>query len=338
MIDAESRLELAERLRGLAEAEGRIDDRPPIDSPDAAITEIQRAALGAYPDLAHCNLTSGVHSPETSRAVARCILFLMTELEFEWPRRSGIWNRLLTMKRAALGAAAGDLDVWPFYRREDYEGCEPDLTGVLQRIFRAHGLAAFRVDRALLVDSKLPSIEPTVHNGMLKDGSCSVQLDIALMLGGGNVICESFAGFGSSRGEAIDDAWSNFCNGSLPVFLAVFWGRTNQQVRVQQWQIDGTAWKATFGQFHLRNPDGMEFPAEAVSVMKSMITGLKPSGLLMWLRMFFSISQSGSIFEVLLNNEDWPAARQALENMPWPNVEGFYSVRWFVILERTDLA
>ena len=41
--------------------------------------------------------------------------------------------------------------------------------------------------------------------------------------------------------------------------------------------------------------------------------------------------------EVLLDNETWEEAQEQLAELDWPQPEGFYSVRNFLILQRQEV-
>ena len=135
MIDRAGRDRLALFLRRLAT--GRItnddyNDEYPVRSPDSGIEAISRAGWTLYSDTWTYRLR-GRHAltRETLRAVARCILFLHSDQEFEWtpePRRglTGFVLALLTFGRVdtrnwKTWRAQGDYENWPFLRRADFD-------------------------------------------------------------------------------------------------------------------------------------------------------------------------------------------------------------------------
>lgn len=88
-----------------------------------------------YDDLHKHKLTGKWAIPVEGKPIAaRYILFLKTDLEYEWPRKTGIkevpWAFLglftlgiasLIRNRIKTKGERGDKTVWPFYRRSDYE-------------------------------------------------------------------------------------------------------------------------------------------------------------------------------------------------------------------------
>lgn len=129
------RAHLARCLRLLAT--GRItnfefDDLASSRSCDVGVEVIRREAWYLYSDLRAYRLRGeDALSREGRREVARWIVFLGTDLAYEWPDARGIWRWvLLPLNVASLGLAGaamrwyfarhGDYEVWPFIRNEDF--------------------------------------------------------------------------------------------------------------------------------------------------------------------------------------------------------------------------
>lgn len=136
MIDRESRRTVCELLRHLAAGQisnDQFEDRLPGRSDDPAIFEIRHQAWLLYSDLREYRFVGKNRlSAEHRRAIARWILFLQSDLEYEWPRPAWyvyplfVLGNLFTL--GLLGQVftrrfkrCGDFDVWPFIRRSDYE-------------------------------------------------------------------------------------------------------------------------------------------------------------------------------------------------------------------------
>lgn len=137
MIDRRARDELGAALRGLAS--GRLSNdgfedrlsRAVWSSRDPGVRAVRWAAWTLYDDLHEHRLVGpralGRHG---RRPVARWVLFLKSNDEYQWPELAG-WLRLLllvpnlvTFNLIGRGLARwrdrrGDADVWPFLRRTD---------------------------------------------------------------------------------------------------------------------------------------------------------------------------------------------------------------------------
>ena len=98
---------------------------------DRALRAIFLFAWGQFSDLGAHKLT-GRHAPTPERRafLERCVLFLKTDLEFEWPLPKPSPARGL-LEMIGLGrrfraaeeeyTSKGDFEVWPFFRKADYE-------------------------------------------------------------------------------------------------------------------------------------------------------------------------------------------------------------------------
>jgi hypothetical protein len=147
MIDREARRQVAELLRHLVSGQitnDEFEDRLPQGSADRGVSEISSEAWYLYSDLWEHRLVGEQRlSPEARTSVARTVLFLQSDREYEWPewpfgsRFLSALLRLFTLGVFGRGAKAryekaGDIGVWPFLRREDYEAAlqaPPYLSG-----------------------------------------------------------------------------------------------------------------------------------------------------------------------------------------------------------------
>lgn len=138
MIDRNARNKLAEAMRALAS--GLItndefeDNHLPYSNEDIAIFEVfSKGAWCLYSDFQEYRL-AGIHrlEKETKHAVARWILFLKTDYPYEWPvptRKQALLRLLANLLTLGMAnrffirqfRAYGESDVWPFFRRTDYE-------------------------------------------------------------------------------------------------------------------------------------------------------------------------------------------------------------------------
>ncbi|ABI59616.1 hypothetical protein [Nitrosomonas eutropha] len=138
MIDREARDRFAQAIRALVAGtitNDQFEDirLPSLNTADPAIAAIyQEGAWHLYSDLEEHRLR-GKHalSPKDKSHVARWVLFLKTDLPYEWPELRG-------MRFFALGLAnlftfglanrfyanwfkqQGEVEVWPFIRQADY--------------------------------------------------------------------------------------------------------------------------------------------------------------------------------------------------------------------------
>jgi hypothetical protein len=136
MIERTSRRAVGELLRHLAAGQitnDQFEDRLPRGSSDAAVAQIRHQAWFLYSDLREYRFVGRDRlSDEHRREVARWILFLQSDLEYQWPRMSAPVSALLFVANlCTLGWVGrdvvrrfkrhGDFDVWPFIRRSECE-------------------------------------------------------------------------------------------------------------------------------------------------------------------------------------------------------------------------
>ena len=137
MIDRTARLaaaDLLERfLRGSA-TNDELEDGWPTSGSDSALSQIEFHIWGTYDDMSEYRLEPSTLPEETKALYSRTVLFLRTNLEYEWPElpafRLGATvlafatlglSRVLSIRKRARFRASGDLGVWPFLRRSDFE-------------------------------------------------------------------------------------------------------------------------------------------------------------------------------------------------------------------------
>lgn len=133
MVDRQARDGYAELLRHFAA--GRVLNRHYEDasnafvvSDDPAVFAVFWAVWPAYCDIRNHYMTDTHRlNREQRHLVARCILFLHSDHEYEWPVPSGkrVLMNLLTLgiygRLHPLPPSSGDQEVWPFFRRSDLE-------------------------------------------------------------------------------------------------------------------------------------------------------------------------------------------------------------------------
>ncbi|MBJ7575480.1 hypothetical protein [Luteimonas sp. MC1828] len=138
MIDREARDRFAQAIRALVAGTITNDEFegvrfPALDTADPAIAAIyQEGAWHLYSDLEEHRLR-GKHaiSRKDKSHVARWVLFLKTDLPYEWPELGGARFFALGLANLfTLGVAnrfyvkwfkqQGEVDIWPFIRHEDY--------------------------------------------------------------------------------------------------------------------------------------------------------------------------------------------------------------------------
>jgi len=136
MIDTPARKKSAKLLRHLAAGlitNDQYEDSQPRSADPAIYQIFYHGGWPLYSDLYEHRLRGKKSLPaEVKHGVARVILFLRSDLSYEWPVLTG-WRELgwsflslftfgcIGRKRYRHWMQFGDHDVWPFFRRADFE-------------------------------------------------------------------------------------------------------------------------------------------------------------------------------------------------------------------------
>jgi hypothetical protein len=135
MVDRRARDIAADAVRdfmGGSISNREYERRFPTAKGDPALWAIHTALWFGYSDTSEHTMTGKHASNDEGRAlVERCVLFLRTDLEFQWPVPSSLCLWYSFLRLVGLGWIAtrwgkqdmsiGDVDVWPFLKKADCE-------------------------------------------------------------------------------------------------------------------------------------------------------------------------------------------------------------------------
>ena len=203
------------------------------------------------------------------------------------------------------------------------------LVKEISELFSAHEVPFHVEEEWVVPHGRLPAIRatwfPREDSGLL---------EVETLLNDERIINECFAGIGEGR-NGISDALQNFCVNTFHVLLAAFWGVNEpDQVMVESWKIKGKSYTAYVGNLGTRGSDGVEpiIPDGLFDSVEKAILGSPQEGDTSWYRVFFCNVSGDQTFEALKNNEVWEAGLSSLKALPWVKVDGYYSVRNFLIV------
>lgn len=207
-----------------------------------------------------------------------------------------------------------------------------NLNHQLKEILEAHGLPCTEHQDWLVPNNTLPLIMMTWYPR--PDGESGV-LQIDILIDKDTRVQECFGGFGAGS-AGINNGIENFCQNSLHVILAAFWGiHDHHQIDIEQWQIADQSYTAYIGLFGTRAIDGKHpgIPEDAFQHIESTIKSSLNGELFNWFRTYFSnINDKERMFEALHNNNHWPIGNEMLRKIKWFEDSNFYSVRNFVVV------
>jgi hypothetical protein len=199
----------------------------------------------------------------------------------------------------------------------------------ISELFGRHGIACDVRDEWILPRSGLPALRAAWY-----PGSTSGRLDVEVLVREGVLIQESFAGIGEGN-TGLMDGLGNFTLNSFHVMLAALWGQNDpEQVTTEAWSIAGRKFLAYIGNVGTRSSSAVtpHIPTELMSELEKAIRAESLQCGTHWFRVYAGHLNANSTLEALMDNAEWPAGLSALKGLPWEKIEGFYSVRLFVIL------
>lgn len=134
MVDRQARDTAAALLRQFIDGLITNDEHErkfPRNKQDTALWAIYVQSWFSYSDLSEHTLTGKYALNDEGLALfERCLLFLKTDLEFQWPvPKIGLRYVLIRLlgfgwllkRRDQQEMSIGDVEVWPFLRKTDYE-------------------------------------------------------------------------------------------------------------------------------------------------------------------------------------------------------------------------
>lgn len=237
----------------------------------------------------------------------------------------------LGMRRGTLGAI---LDCVETEAVNTGTSMDPKLREFLVESFRAHGVVVTSVASSGSDIIEFEGGQPSISGEFFSNSDTSVQLDLRIHLNGGRTLVESFAGWGETLDHAKVFALRSFSQSVLHVILSAFFGKESQDVNRETWVVDDRHYDAYLGNFDIRtqlirSPDTPEalFP-QLEAKLKKYLSGEAVH----WVRLYHG-QHDGTAHtnEILVDNESWDDGARWLEQKPWPQDVGYYSIRLFAV-------
>lgn len=219
---------------------------------------------------------------------------------------------------------------------------EDPVLAYLRALFTAHGApCALSRDGASLVFPARPyQLFSHVEKVKRVEDRHVLELVVALELSGRDrAVVETFAGWGETRDEALDQAFTYFTQSAFHVWLAAFFGIGDYRVTEEEWLVAGKAKRAYAGEMVTigRFPAGGILMTDVFPALEAAVKSRPMEDNSHWLRFFFAQVKEGQrVCQVLLDNEPWPDVREEMERFPWPESDNYYSIRQFTVFRDPD--
>ena len=211
-------------------------------------------------------------------------------------------------------------------------------------MFQEHGLPAFIEEAFIRVEGASPKFVMVLYQHPSHPGVTMLQLDALVMFADGRTLVESCAGWGADFDEALGTSLQNFSRYSLHPLLSAFFRHDGcNQVEVETWRIGDTDWTAHIGGLTSvdfgstgKDPTGL-VPAKLFPTIETLLKQQDFAQVPHWLRVYrWTAPQGTTNVEVLLDNEHWTEAEQAVAQLDWKPHTDAWQTRLFMALVPDD--
>jgi hypothetical protein len=218
---------------------------------------------------------------------------------------------------------------------------ETDINKQLLEILGQFDLKFNKVEDFYFVDETFPGITGQVFEMERYEGSVVIQVDVHILLPEQTII-ESFIGHASSVEEAMAEALEQFEVNVLHVLIGAFWEnakKVENGVGFEEWNINGHRWQVVVGNYGYKG----NLPIEEI-VLDEMFDTIKEEIMCLPLdkdiysirSVYTNVGDGRNISEALLNNEEFTTLESSLSNLPWRELEEYYSVRNLILLMKLE--
>jgi hypothetical protein len=213
---------------------------------------------------------------------------------------------------------------------------EPEeLRAALSALLEGHGINTGSDGDWLTFPGRQGKIQGLIFDLKNVHPFVSTQVDCRFSPWPGCLICESFAGMGETREARIQNALEAFVSNSLHVLLKVFLGadcheRTNPYTITNH----GVRFTVTDGHALLRANAAASPGTDWFKGFQELLeTRPLPEGT-HWIRIYYAqLDGKPSALELLLDGRTWADAMPAARGLAWPRLDGFLSLRLFLVLQ-----
>lgn len=206
--------------------------------------------------------------------------------------------------------------------------CLGNVSELLVALLQSHGITAVHEDGIV----SLPDSQHRFALNVYKSGEKVVSLEALCKLGHGPIMREQLAGFGETQEQAVMDAQTNFVISVFHVWVSALLGISNQQTNEYIQKVSGRDRKITIG-FPFGRGDAPVNDDEWQRAWLLAIQSLPLSQEVHWASICYARHADKVIAcDALLDNEICESVEKKMLNFDWPNRDGFYSVRQFMII------
>ena len=216
---------------------------------------------------------------------------------------------------------------------------------LIQRAMAAHGIETSIVEGWVGHASVGPAIQGHSKVQRHTDPALTVRLEVRVAVPDGRIITERFGAAGDDVDSATLSAFDDFSAKSLDAIVAAFFDETAEgPVFRDEWMLADEPWRITASRPAVEawsdggddEPAIVPPPAALMPQIRRLVERrVTDAHDVHWVQIFFAHQGRARVAgEVSWDGVPWPEARETLAALPWPDHDGFHSVRCIVVAQR----
>jgi Family of unknown function (DUF6348) len=163
-----------------------------------------------------------------------------------------------------------------------------------------------------------------------------IEAEFRIQLGSGREIVEFLAGMGKDEEAAINDSLLNFVVTTFHPVYKAFINADDPHMESETIEIDGKSRELIMGDLYLRRPqDSAETDLnEMRSQIRDALKSLKLSSEPHWIKLvYLQIDNQPKTVSVTVDNGENRALTDQIAKLKWPQSEGFYIAKQFIVIK-----
>jgi hypothetical protein len=209
-----------------------------------------------------------------------------------------------------------------------------ELVGLLAR----HGIQAAVVNTLVRISAH-PGLSIKSQIRYRNKGGFVVSfLDICVKFYSQQVV-ESYCDYGKTRELARANSLEDFTLSCLYPLLTCMLHIPSSNLEVQTWLVNGQAYQVYWGDYVVKTIGGVvnDLPVSLIFRLKSLIKNLSLVNDYHWISWYAGFPKGQlDTTGFLLDNTAHEEGEHIIKTTPWPPVQGYYSVRNFLVLKKCN--
>jgi len=210
------------------------------------------------------------------------------------------------------------------------------ISSFFVELLESHVLPAKRYNGWVTVGDNFPAFRAFYDQS--EQGNSLGALSIQVMLDETSLIEECFAALGDSDIEAINGALGQFALSMFhPIICACCDYEVDEHVTKETWKLKmfskAEIWSGNIA-LRLSSDVDVKTPTDWLTNISTVVKGMKIRKGFNWITLYCSrLNHEPLIASATLNNEEWSMGLQETTKLGWPEIDGFYGARLFILMK-----